>query len=102
VDYVCFRPGIVVTIVSGVQPISLFFSKGNMTNKYDFEEEDEDEDDGFTKDRRKRRIKNNKKFKRHKALGPKKIKGFIQDKPRKRNWRELIDDEDDNGDAEED
>ncbi len=67
-----------------------------MTNRYDFEEDEEEEekDDGVIKDRRKQRIKNNKKFKKHVTPGPKRIRGFLQNKPRKRNWRELMDSED--------
>ena len=34
-----------------------------------------------------------KKFKRRFAAGPKKIKGLAKNKPRKRDWRELMDDE---------
>lgn len=67
-----------------------------MTNKYDYEEkEEEDDDDGFTKEDRKRRIKNKRKFKKTWFNGPKKIGGFIQNKPRNHNWRELMDDEED-------
>ena len=66
-------------------------------NKYDYiEEDDDEEDDGTIKERRKRRIKNKKnknKFNKRLANSPKKIKGFIQNRPRNHNWHELIDDE---------
>jgi len=68
-----------------------------MIKKYDYTEEDsedEDEDDGFTKERRKNRIKTNKKFKKHWVAGPKKIKGFVKQRPRQRDWSEFMDDED--------
>ena len=64
-----------------------------MTNKHDFEEEEEEEDDGLVKERRKRRIKSKKKFKKHQVGSSKKMKGFIQSKPRKHDWHELMDDE---------
>lgn len=73
----------------------VFLTEENMTKKYDYveEEDDDDEDDGFTKERRKRRIKTNKKFKKRWVVSPKRIKGFVSDKPRRRDWRELMDDE---------
>ena len=69
-----------------------------MTDRYDFEDEEDDELDGDTKDRRKYRIKTKEKFKKRRATHPKKLKGYLQDKPRKRDWSQLMDKEDDYGD----
>jgi len=66
-------------------------------NKYTKEEKDEkddSEDDGFIKERRKRRIKNKRKFKNRMNPRPKKIKGFGKAKPRQRNWSNFIDEDD--------
>lgn len=70
-----------------------------MTNKYDYEDEDDDDDEDLpTKETRKRRIKNKRKFKKRWFNNPKKMNGFIQNKPRNHNWKELMEDEDDSYD----
>jgi hypothetical protein len=71
-----------------------------MTNKkYDLEEEDkeeDEEDDEESKERRKLRIKNKEKFKKHYNTGSfKRLKNIGNIRPRKKDWKELIEDEDD-------